>query len=152
MIHKFDCLADAYSSGIKGNIGVRPDGTAYIEKDERPIEEIRAEKKNQVEELRDSLYEQGVKVGGLWFQTSLWSKINFMGIAAMGKDYPDWKTLDRQTVTITPVMAGQIMDAIGAQTSLIHEACETHKTDIDNATDLYGYNINTGWPETFVQK
>lgn len=149
MIHSFNSLVDAYASPIKGNIGVNADGTAYIETDDRPIEEIRAEKKKQAEDLRDSLYEQGVKIGDYWFQTSLWSKINFMGIAAIGKDYPGWKTLDKQTVTITPVMAGQIMDAIGAQTSLIHEACETHKAAIEDAVELYKYDISTGWPEVF---
>lgn len=149
MIHKFDFLSDAYASDIKGLVGVTSDGTAYIETDDRPIEEIRAEKKRQVEYFRDSLYEQGVKVGGAWFQTSLWSKINFMGIAAMGKDYPGWKTLDKQIVTITGVMAGQIMDAIGVQTAAIHATCEAHKTAIDNATDLYGYNMSIGWPEVF---
>ena len=152
MIYKLDCLAKAYASGIKGVPGVNLDGSAYIETDDRSIEEIRDEKKRQVEELRDSLYEQGVKVDTYWFQTSLWSKINFMGIASGSKNYPGWKTLDKQTVTITPAMAGQIMDAIGVQTAAIHTACEAHKAAIDKATDLYGYDINTGWPETFVQK
>ena len=149
MIHKFDCLADAYASDIKGVVGANSDCTAYIETDDTPIEESRAEKKNQVEELRDSLYEQGVKVGDKWFQTSLWSKISFLGIAAMGKDYPGWKTMSGEAVTITATLAGQIMDAIGAQTSLIHEACETHKAAIEDAVELYKYDISTGWPDVF---
>lgn len=151
MIYKFDCLADAYTSPSKGNVGVNSDGTAYIETDDRPIEEIRTEKKNQVEELRDSLYEQGVKVGGFWFQTSLWSKISYLGIAAMGKDYPGWKTMSGDVVTITATLAGQIMTAIGTQTALIHTNCENHKAVIDKADDLYNYEIYTGWPEVFEE-
>lgn len=149
MIHKFNCLADAYGSSTKGIVGVNADGSAYIETDDRPIEEIRAEKKDQVEALRDILYEQGVKVDAYWFQTSMWSKINFMGIASGSKNYPGWKTLDKQTVTITPVLAGQVMDAIGLQTAAIHSACETHKANIDATTELYNYDMSVGWPEVF---
>ena len=149
MIHKYNCLADAYTSDIKGVTCVSVDGTAYIETDDRPIDEIRTEKKDQVEALRDSLYEQGVKVGDYWFQTSLWSKTSFLGIAAMGKDYPGWKTMSGEGVIITAALAGQIMAAIGSQTAMIHANCEAHKAAIEKATDLYEYDINTGWPEVF---
>lgn len=150
MTYTFGTLADAYASDIKGVVGINADGTAYIETDDRPIEEIRADKKSQVEALRDSLYEQGVKVDDYWFQTSLWSKISFLGIAAMGKDYPGWKTMAGEVVTITAVMAGQIMAATGTQTALIHANCEAHKQAIEKATELYNYDINTGWPEVFT--
>lgn len=149
MIHKFEKLSEAYASDINGVIGVNADGTAYIETDDIPIEEIRAEKKRQVEEIRDYLYEQGVKIGDKWFQTSLWSKISFLAIAGGTKDYPGWKTLSGDAVVVTPVMAAQIIDATGVQMSLIHTNCEAHKTSIEKATDLYDYDISTGWPDVF---
>ena len=69
MIYRFNSLLEAYSSTIKGLVGVDSQG-AYIETDDRPVDEIRSEKWRQIEAMREAKYSNGVKVGGDWFQTS----------------------------------------------------------------------------------
>ena len=59
------------------------------------------------------------------------------------------ENLSEEAVTITATLAAQIMDATGVQMSLIHTNCEAHKTSIEKATDLYDYDISTGWPDVF---
>ena len=151
MIHKFNCLADAYSSDVKGVIGVNSDGTAYIETDDRPIEIIQAEKWQQIEAIREAKYNNGVKVGGDWFQTSAWSKINYMGAAMLGDAFPgtDWKTMTGETVLLTGQLAGQIMVAIAGQTDAIFKAAQSHKEAMMSSEDPSVYDCSTGWPETF---
>ena len=151
MIHSFNSLVDAYSSPIKGNIGVNADGTAYIETDDRPIEEIMADKWKEIEEIREYKYNNGVKVGEYWFQTSTWSKINYMGAAMLGAAFPgtDWKTMTGEEVWLTGQLAGQIMAAIAVQTDAIFKAAQAHKTAMMESEDPSIYDFSGAWPETF---
>ena len=151
MIYNFNCLADAYVSDIKGNIGVSIDGSAYIETDDRPINEMISEKWRQIEAMREAKYSNGVKVGGYWFQTSAWSKINYMGAAMLGDAFPgtDWKTMTGETVLLTGQLAGQIMVAIAGQTDAIFKAAQSHKEAMMSSEDPSVYDFSEGWPETF---
>ena len=117
-------------------------------------EEIEAERINkwqQIEGMREAKYNNGVKVGEYWFQTSAWSKINYMGAAMLGAAFPgtDWKTMSGEVVTLTGQLAGQIMAAIAGQTDVIFKAAQAHKEAMMVSEDPSVYDFSTGWPETF---
>ena len=117
-------------------------------------EEIEAERINkwrQIEGMREAKYNNGVKVGEYWFQTSSWSKINYMGAAMMGVAFPgtDWKTMTGETVLLTGQLAGQIMAAIAGQTDAIFKAAQAHKESMMASEDPSVYDFSEGWPETF---
>ena len=151
MIYNFNCLADAYVSDIKGNICVNIDGTAYIETDDRSIDEITSEKWRQIEAVREAKYSNGVNVNGYWFQTSAWSKINYMGAAMLGDAFTgtNWKTMSGELVWLTGQLAGQIMAAIAGQTDAIFKAAQSHKESMMASEDPSVYDFSEGWPETF---
>lgn len=151
MIHKFNCLADAYSSGKKGNIGVNIDGTAYIDTDDRPIEYICACKWKEIEEIREYKYGNGVFVDGHWWQTSIMAKIRYMGAASLGFAFPGvgWKTMNGDVVGLTGSLASKIMIAVANQDGLIFKVAQDHKRDMEASEDPCEYDINIGWPETF---
>lgn len=152
MIHKFDLLAEAYASDLKGNVGVTADG-AYIETDDRPIEEIRAEKWEQIKAHRDNLYTNGgYKVGNDWFYSSDTAKVTQIGLLLMGSAIPAGTTIplmDGRRATATNALAKQIFSAAAAQNEAISLASRTHKTALDSCEDPANYDFSGGWPETF---
>ena len=150
MMYRFESLSNAYNSEIKGVIGVDSQG-AYIEIDDRSKEEILADKWKKIEEIREAKYSNGVKVGEYWFQTSTWSKINYMGAAMLGDAFPgtDWKTMTGEIVLLTGQLAGQIMIAIAGQTDAIFKAAQAHKESMMASEDPSVYDFSEGWPETF---
>lgn len=154
MIHKFDCLADAYTSSVKGNIGINSDGTAYIETDDRPIEEIRADKWEQIKKHRDNLYNNGgYKVGTDWFYSSDTAKVTQIGLLLMGTSIPSGTTIplmDGRRITATNTLAKQIFAAAAAQNEAISMASRTHKAALESCTDPANYDYSGGWPETYL--
>ena len=117
-------------------------------------EEIETERKNkwrQIEAMREAKYSNGVKVGEYWFQTSAWSKINYMGAAMLGDAFPgtDWKTMSGELVWLTGQLAGQIMAAMAGQTDAIFKAAQAHKESMMASEDPSVYDFSEGWPETF---
>ena len=154
MIHKFDSLEKAYASGIKGIIGVNADGTAYIETDDRPIEEIRAEKWEQIKKHRDNLYNNGgYKVGTDWFYSSDTAKVTQIGLLLMGTSIPLGITIplmDGRRVVATNTLAKQILAAAAAQDEAISIASRTHKAALAVCADPANYDYSGGWPETYL--
>ena len=148
---KVNSLEEAYSmSGMK-TVTCSSDGVfVYIATPEE-IEAERINKWRQIEAIRESKYNNGVKVGGYWFQTSSWSKINYMGAAMLGDAFPgtDWKTMTGETVLLTGQLAGQIMAAIAGQTDAIFKAAQAHKEAMMSSEDPSVYDCSIGWPETF---
>lgn len=148
---KVNDLAEAYAiTGMKTVI-CSHDGI-YVQM--ATPEEIEAERMNkwrQIEAMREAKYSNGVKVGGYWFQTSAWSKINYMGAAMLGDAFPgtDWKTMTGEIVPLTGQLAGQIMAAIAGQTDAIFKAAQSHKEAMMSSEDPSIYDFSEGWPETF---
>lgn len=151
MIYNFKTLAEAYKSNIKGNIGVNSDGSAYIETEDRTIEEICACKWKEIEEIREYKYSNGVFVEGHWWQTSIMAKIRYMGAASLGFAFPgmDWKTMSGEIVGLTGALASKIMVAVATQDGLIFKAAQDHKRAMEESENPCEYNINIGWPESF---
>ena len=117
-------------------------------------EEIEAERLNkwrQIEAMRESKYNNGVKIEEHWFQTSAWSKINYMGAAMLGAAFPGtgWKTMTGEEVWLTGQFAGQIMAAIAVHTDAVFKAAQAHKEAMMISEDPSVYDFSTGWPETF---
>ena len=148
---KVDSLEEAYAiSGMKTVI-CSSDGVYVQEATHEEIEAERINKWRQIEALREVKYSNGVKVGEHWFQTSTWSKINYMGAAMLGDAFPgtDWKTMTGEIVLLTGQLAGQIMVAIAGQTDAIFKAAQAHKDAMMISEDPSVYDFSTGWPETF---
>lgn len=148
---KIDSLEEAYAiSGMK-TITCGPDGIFVHIATAEEIEAERINKWRQVEAMREEKYNNGVKVGEYWFQTSSWSKINYMGAAMMGAAFPgtDWKTMSVEVVSLTGQLAGQIMAAIASQTDAIFKAAQAHKDAMMISEDPSIYDFSTGWPDTF---
>lgn len=152
MIKIFDSLAAAYSSGIKGDISVDANG-AYINTDDRPIDEIRAEKWKQIKAHRDNLYNNGgYKVGNDWFYSSDTAKLTQIGLLLMGSAIPTGTTIplmDGRRSMATNTLAKQIFSAAAAQNEAISLASRTHKAALDSCEDPASYDFSDGWPETF---
>ena len=148
---KVDTLEDAYAiSGMKTIICGSDGVFVYIATPEE-IEAERINKWRQIEAMREEKYNNGVKVGEYWFQTSAWSKINYMGAAMLGEAFPgtNWKTMTGELVWLTGQLAGQIMAAIASQTDAIFNAAQTHKDAMMSSEDPSIYDFSTDWPETF---
>lgn len=148
---KIDSLEEAYAiSGMK-TITCGSEGIFVHIATPEEIETERINKWRQIESMREAKYSNGVKVGDYWFQTSAWSKINYMGAAMLGASFPgtDWKTMTGETVLLTGQLAGQIMVAIAGQTDAIFKAAQSHKEAIMSSEDPSVYDFSEGWPETF---
>ena len=126
---KVNSLEEAYAMQGMKTVMCGSDGVfVYIATPEE-IEVERINKWRQIESMRESKYSNGVKVEGYWFQTSAWSKINYMGAAMLGDAFPgtNWKTMSGELVWLTGQLAGQIMAAIAGQTDAIFKAAQSHK-------------------------
>ena len=147
-VNSFDETANI--NGMK-KVSCGPDGIFVTMATDEEIEAERINKWRQIEAMREEKYNNGVKVEGYWFQTSSWSKINYIGAAMMGAAFPgtDWKTMSGEVVTLTGQLAGQIMAAIAGQTDAIFKAAQTHKDAMMTCDDPSVYDFSTGWPETF---
>ena len=148
---KIDSLEDAYAiSGMK-TITCGSEGIFVHIATPEEIEAERINKWRQIEAMREEKYNNGVKVGEYWFQTSSWSKINYMGAAMLGAAFPgtDWKTMTGEEVWLTGQLAGQIMAAIAGQTDAIFKAAQAHKESMMASEDPSVYDFSGGWPDTF---
>lgn len=148
---KVNNLAEAYAiTGMK-TVVCGHDGIYVQIATPEEIEAERLNKWRQIEAVREEKYNNGVKVGEYWFQTSAWSKINYMGAAMMGASFPgtNWKTMSGEEVWLTGQLAGQIMAAIAGQTDAIFKAAQAHKESMMTCDDPSVYDFSEGWPETF---
>ena len=148
---KVNSLEEAYAiSGMK-TITCGSDGIFVHIATPEEIEAERINKWRQIEGMREAKYNNGVKVGEYWFQTSSWSKINYMGAAMMGASFPgtNWKTMAGETVLLTGQLAGQITAAIAVQTDAIFKAAQAHKEAMISSESPSVYDFSEGWPATF---
>ena len=148
---KIDSLEEAYAiSGMK-TIICGSDGIYVHLATQEEIEAERINKWRQIEAMRESKYNNGVKIEEHWFQTSAWSKINYMGAAMLGAAFPGtgWKTMTGEEVWLTGQFAGQIMAAIAVHTDAVFKAAQAHKEAMMVSEDPSVYDFSTGWPETF---
>ena len=148
---KVNSLEEAYAiSGMK-TVTCSSDGVFVHISTAEEIEAERINKWRQIEAMREEKYNNRVKVGEHWFQTSTWSKINYMGAAMLGAAFPgtDWKTMTGEEVWLTGQLAGQIMAAIAGQTDAIFKAAQAHKEAMMVSEDPSVYDFSEGWPDTF---
>lgn len=101
---------------------------------------------------RDRRKALGVKVGLHWFHSDDSSRIQQLGLVMMGASMPagvQWKTLDGTFTPMTPVLAGQILSATGANDQAIFDRAEQHRLAIEAAAEPSAYDFSSGWPIAF---
>lgn len=112
----------------------------------------KAEMWQRIKAKREQVKNGGVKVGDNWFHSDDASRIQQIGLVMMGAGIPpglQWKTMDGTFVAMTPALAGQVFQAVGASDQTIFAVAETHKAAMEAAADPAAYDFSAGWPETF---
>lgn len=107
-------------------------------------EEIKAE--------RDRRKFNGVKIGTNWFHSDDTSRIQQIGLLLMGASMPAgimWKTMTDTFVQMTPTLAQQIFQAVGAQDMEIFAKAEYHRAMMNASPIPSTYDFSAGWPPTF---
>lgn len=102
---------------------------------------------------RDRRTEQsGFKVGAKWFHSDQKSRSQQLGLVLLGANIPaglQWKTMDGSFVTMSQLLAGQILAAGAASDQAIFAAAETHRSAMEAAADPAAYDFSSGWPKVF---
>lgn len=96
----------------------------------------------------------GVKVGAHWFHTDDSSKIQYIGLAMMGAGMQaslKWKKMDGTFVTMTPELAGQVLQAVAALDVTAFAKAEEHRVAMEASADPASYDFSTGWPQTYAE-
>lgn len=104
--------------------------------------------------VRDRLQSSGTKVGAYWFHSDNSSRIQQLGLVMMGANIPaglKWKTMSGEQVTMTPTLAGQIFMAQATHDMTLFAVAEVKKKALLVMQDPTGFDVNSGWPETFVE-
>ena len=118
-------------------------------------DKIVAAKKLQWEAIkakRDAVSANSVAVGSHWFESNQKSRMQQMRRAMMGVAAPavQWKKLDNTFVTMTPALAGQILQATEAHDTACFSVAESHRTAMEASADPMAYDYSTGWPASYT--
>ncbi len=117
-----------------------------------PLPLAREKKWREIQAQRDALTASGVTVGPYKFHSDTPSRIQQLGLVAMGVGILaglQWKTISGAFVAMTPMLARQILQATVASDAAIFAAAEAHKAAafaLPTATQIDAYDISVGWP------
>ena len=107
----------------------------------------------RIKAKRDNLGSTGgYKVGDKWFHSTVESRIQNLGLIAIGANVPadlDWKTMDGSFIQMTPALAGQVFAAAVAQDLALFAAGEAHRAAMEAAADPSVYDFSGDWPVAF---
>ena len=98
---------------------------------------------------RDRRKSAGLLIGTKWFHSDDTSRIQYLGLVLMGAGMPAgimWKTMDGSFVEMTPTLAGQIFQAMGAKDIAIFTVAEQRKALMLASPNPATYNYLTGSP------
>lgn len=116
--------------------------------------QIKASQWQAIKAKRDTLGSTGgYKVGAKWFHSTVESRIQHLGLIALGANIPanlDWKTMDGSFIRMTPALAGQVFAAAVTQDLALFAAGEAHRAAMEAAADPSAYDISQGWPAVYV--
>lgn len=106
----------------------------------------------KIKALRESKqYSLGVKVGDYWFHSDATSRIQYLGLAGLGTNFPanlQWKTMSGDYTTLTAAMVTQITVAIATLDITVFTEAESHKAALEALTTVdavEAYDIESGW-------
>lgn len=95
----------------------------------------------------------GYKVGAKWFHSDQFSRGQQLGLVLLGANIPaglQWKTMDGSFVTMTQLLAQQILGSGTGSDQAIFAAAETHKAAMEASADPASYDFSAGWPAIFA--
>jgi hypothetical protein len=114
-----------------------------------PLPEAQAARWEDIKTERDRRQVLGILVGSHHFHSDDKSRIQQIGLVMMGANIPSglqWKTLDGDFVTMTPVLAQQIFSATAASDQAIFAAAEGHRQAMLASANPAQYDYSHGWP------
>lgn len=130
------------------------DGNELAPVPQPSLDESKAQAWERIKAERDRRkLEGGFKVGAHWFHSDLSSRIQQLGLVALGANLPageKWKTMSGDKVTLTQTLAQQILGSGAATDSALFKAAEAHKAAMEASDDPAAYDYSGGWPETFT--
>lgn len=113
----------------------------------------RMRKDVEIQAERDRRREAGYLAGGYRFHSDAMSRIQQLGLRAMGQDMPPgimWKTKGQGYVAMTPILAAQIFAATAAADVAVHTAGEQKRAALaalQSIAEIEAFDVATGWPE-----
>lgn len=117
------------------------------------VKEIRQEVAwRLIQSERDRRRAAGVKVGTKWFHSDDTSRIQHLGLLAMGAGMPAgimWKTMDDSFVEMTSVLAQQIFGAVMQLDMQVFGVAEQKRQSMMQLEDPRAFEWTTGWPAIF---
>lgn len=106
-----------------------------------------------IKALRDAKAQAGGhSTGGKWYHSDTLSRIRQLSLAAVGASLPagrQWKTMDGTFVTMTPVLAGQVLAAAAGRDQALFAQAEALRAAVYTAIDPSSIDITAGWPASF---
>lgn len=118
------------------------------------FDQIKATQRAAIKAERDRRTENGgYKVGDKWFHSDQKSRSQQLGLVLIGSSVSaglQWKTMDGSFVTMTAMLAQQILAAGAASDQTIFAAAEAHKAEMEASPDPASYDFSGGWPATFA--
>ena len=118
---------------------------------------LEATKKHQwleIKDTRDRYKFGGVKVGENWFHSDDTSRIQQLGLLALGANLQAgvmWKTMTGAFVEMTPTLAQQIFLATAVSDLRIFKKAEEKRLEMLASPNPSQYDSTTGWPITFEE-
>lgn len=120
---------------------------------ERPIDEVRADRKEELAALRYEKETAGITVGGAPIRTDRTSQALINGAYSYSLLNPavviDWKTTSGIWVQIDAPTIAAIAGAAAAHVQACFSAEKVHAQALDGlatAAEVAAYDLNTGWP------
>lgn len=153
-VDQYDELGNLVASGVR-LLPTTPDlppGHSWVPH-VVPVEKIRQQKLQEVQNMRDrKLSQGGFKVGNNWFHSDAFSRTQQLGLTVLGNNLPDnvdWKTMGKSKVRLTPQLVQQIFTAAVAQDNAVFSYAEALSAALNLSSDPNSIDISVGWPETF---
>ena len=135
------------------------DGAPIPPKDELDllvIEKAKACQWRAIQDKRDFLKGNGVKIGANWFHSDDSSRIQQLGLVMFGANMPAgimWKTMAGSFVPMTPTLATQIFVGHATHDTAIFAIAEQKRAAMNALTTLSAisqFDAESDWPETFT--
>lgn len=120
------------------------------------VEKTKLRQWKAIQDKRDFLKSNGVKVGTNWFHSDDSSRIQQIGLVMFGAGMPAgimWKTLSGSFVQMSPTLAMQIFTGHATHDTVLFTIAEQKRAAVNNLTTLASisqYDADAGWPETFT--
>lgn len=106
-----------------------------------------------IKDIRDSIKFGGVQVGDHWFHSDDSSRIQHLGLLALGANLTPgvmWKTLTGAFVEMTPDLAQQIFLATARSELRVFKIAEIKKQEMYASPNPSQYDQYAGWPPTYT--